>query len=135
MKGFDDIELKWGEDVYTVPAEKQMELILRVEDGLTRGKGGQASLVLSHIEGPPIALCCQVFADVLRYAGSQASDLDVFHAVHDDLRKGDGSLITYIQTRFMLILGLIDLGSLEDELPEAKEGQAAKKPRPRRRAS
>ncbi len=128
MKGFDDIKLEWQDKTYTVPADRQMELILRVEEGITRGKGGQAALVLSHEQGPPVARSCQVFADVLRYAGADVSDLEVFHAVHENIRGGDGALIVYIQERFMLILGLIDLSDLRTETEETTPRPKTKPP-------
>ena len=125
MKGFDDIVLEWDGQEYRVPANRQMELILRVEAGLTKGDPGQqAYSVLTRENGPPIARMAAAYGDALRYAGAPVSDMDVFNKIMAGIRVGDGSVSAIILT-CLNIMGVI--GS-DEEMPGVAGGAEEKKP-------
>lgn len=125
MKGFDDMILKWGGKEYAVPANRQMELILRVESNLMRGqRGEQAASVLARAGGAPTGLLVAAYADALRYAGAEVADIEVFKEVTSNIRSGGGELLTEITIACCEILGLI---GTDDDMPEPPKGDAGKK--------
>jgi len=125
MQGFDDIELTWQGQTYTVPATRQMELILRVEQGLIEGTGLQAYEVLMRPSGPPLAQFSRVFADALRYAGAQVQHIEVFREITGSVGRGEGELLQDAVMQVMRILNLIAVE--EDEAPQPKKGKPGKK--------
>lgn len=125
MQGFDDIELTWLGQTYTVPANRQMELILRVEQGLIEGTGAQAYEILMRPSGPPLGQFSRVFAEALRYAGAPVQHIEVFREITGNVGRGDGALLQDAVMQVMRILNLIAIE--EDEAPQPKRGKAAKK--------
>ena len=122
MKGFEDIELVWGDNTYTVPASAQMELIMRVEDGLVRGRPVQAYEVLASGVVPPIGQLASVFADAIRYAGGAVPGPEVYKALVASMGS-DGSLIVDVMRQLSNVLGLL----ASDEASEEKDAKPAKK--------
>jgi hypothetical protein len=122
MKGFDDIVLAWGGEEYTVPADRQLELIMRVEDGLIAGKDRQAFQVLVQRSGPPVALIGKVFADALIYAGAKVTHVEVVREIQSAIRRGEGGVYAKIADKLSEILGVIEAPAT-DEVGNAKAGK------------
>jgi len=53
MHGFEDVTLHWHGQAYTIPANRQMMLIAKIEDALSGDTGQQATSILFRKEGPP----------------------------------------------------------------------------------
>lgn len=128
MKGFDDIVLEWDGTEYRVPADRQMELILRVESALLAGQsGGQAFHVLTRDGGPPLALLARVWAEALSYAGARVAPLEVFHRMTGELSTGEGGVMIAATQGLLDILNTLapDDGAARD----APSDEAAAKKR------
>lgn len=130
MKGFDPISLPWNGQAYSVPADRQMELIMRVEDGLIAGKDRQAFQVLVMRSGPPVSLIGKVYADALIYAGAAVTHVEVVRALQASIRSGKGDLYRVIADTLSEILGVIEAPAGEDKAatpatPEKPEGSEA----------
>lgn len=123
MQGFDPITLEWAGESYTVPASRQMELILRVEEGLLKGHNGQAYDILVRPAGPPLAQFSGVYADALRYAGAKVEPIEVFRAITGNIGSGDG---TMLQGAIMDVLRILNLLGGESD-GKAKTEAPAKK--------
>lgn len=91
MQGFEPVTLSWQGKDYTVPAERQMGLIARIEDALSGPGGEQALNVLFRREGPPYSRLASAFGAALRYAGAQVSDEDVYLSIMEDIASGGGT--------------------------------------------
>jgi hypothetical protein len=122
MKGFDAIELDWGGETYAVPADRQLELIMRIEDGLIAGKDRQAFQVLVQRSGPPVALIGKVYADALAYAGATVPAVDVVRGLQDAIRCGDGAIYAQVADKLSEILGVIEAPA--DDHKEKSPGKA-----------
>lgn len=76
---FDDVTLTWGGVDYTIPSNKMMGAIARIEDHVTMPElqqFGQRGTI-------PLSRLAAAFAAVLRYAGCKVSDEDVYEAMFD----------------------------------------------------
>lgn len=108
MKGFDAIELEWDGETYSVPAERQLELIMRVEDGLIAGRDRQAFEVLIQRSGPPVALIGKVYADALAYAGANVPAIEVVRTLQDAIRRVDAAIYVKVANKLSEILSVIE---------------------------
>lgn len=74
---FTDIELEWDGRVYTIPPRKVMGAIARIEDIITLGELQR----YGERETLPISKLCMAFGAVLRYAGAQVKDDEIYEAI------------------------------------------------------
>lgn len=125
MKGFEPITLTWRGEEWEVPADRQMELIMRVEDGLVRGRPVQAYEVLGSGAVPPIGQLASVFGDALRYAGARVPAVDIYKALVKSMTT-DGADIVDVVRQISGILGLLasDAEAPTGEAPKAKKPKA-----------
>jgi len=108
MHGFDDVSLSWQGQSFTVPANKQMMLIAKIEDALGGDGGQQAMTVLFRREGPPMSRLAMAFGAALRHAGAKVSDDEVYLSIQSDLvNKSKKDQAATIQGCIMAILSII----------------------------
>ena len=107
MTGFQDVTLSWGEDVYTVPADKQMGLIMVIEDALSGASGRQAIGVLLAPEGPPYSRLAAAFGAALRYAGAETTDADVYLSIINDMADQKADVSVKVQASILALLSII----------------------------
>jgi hypothetical protein len=124
MKGFEPFDLTWGGETYSVEAHRQMELIMRVEDGLIQGRPVQAFEVLAMGTVPPIGRLARVYCDALRYASAPVTDAEVYQALVASMRT-DGKLIVDVMQQLLGVLGLL---GTDEEVDTPKGASTAKKP-------
>lgn len=125
MKGFDDIVLEWDGKEYAVPANRQLELVMRVEDGFIDGKDRQAFDVLVRRSGVPINLLGKVYADALNYAGANVSPIEVVREVNAKVAAGDGAGFQALVNKLSEILGLLEAPAGDE--PAKPKGKSGKK--------
>lgn len=83
MGVFQDIELEWEDRVYTIKSHRVMGAIYRIEDIITLQEFQKYA-----VKGTaPIGKLCGAYGAVLRYAGANVKDEDVYDLVF----KGDGA--------------------------------------------
>lgn len=128
MKGFDSIALEWDGVEYAVPADRQLELVMRVEDGLIDGKDRQAFEVLIRRSGVPINLLGKVYAEALNYVGANVTPIEVVRGVNAKVAEGDGAAFQEIVNKLSEILGLLAAPVSDDDAVKPR-GKAGKKTR------
>ena len=69
MAIFEDVTLGWKGEEFTVPANKVMRLIAKIEDEITLQELGRES-------GPPMAKVAMAYAVALNYAGHRTITAD-----------------------------------------------------------
>lgn len=74
MSGFDDIKLGWKGKQYTIPARKALGAIARIEQVITLKELTQ----YAQRETAPMAMLAQAYGSVLRYAGAEVEDEEVY---------------------------------------------------------
>jgi len=107
MTGFDDVTLEWGGEKYTVSADRQMGLIMRIEDALSGDSGQQAISVLLAPEGPSYGRLSSAFGAALRYAGADVSDLAIYNSIMEDMAVQRGDVVVKVQRAVLALLAII----------------------------
>lgn len=108
MKGFEDLSFDWAGKSYKLPANKVLGAIARVEDIITLnelqryGSRGAA----------PMAKLSMAYGALLRYAGAQVSDTEMYEAMFGDGKTVESS--TIVEAIITLISVMIP--------PSAREG-------------
>lgn len=74
MALFDDIKLEWAGKAYTIPANKVLGAIARVEEIVTISDLAQAA----KKQTLPLAKLSMAYGSLLRYAGAQVEDDEVY---------------------------------------------------------
>jgi hypothetical protein len=96
---FDDIKLSWHGKEYRIPANRVLGAVVRVEDILTLTQ--LADFVQKG--NPPLGKLSQAYGAVLRYAGADVDDDEVFA---DMFGKGDAQALAVdaVMTLFNLMV-------------------------------
>jgi hypothetical protein len=107
MKGFEDVTLTWQGQHYTVPANRQLMMIAKLEAALAPDDG-QAVAVLFRSGGPHHSTLAQAFGAALRYAGADVSDDDIYLTIHEDIAEKSARQVEItIQNMIMALLAII----------------------------
>lgn len=93
---FDDVTIEWRGKPYTIPARNMMGAIARIEDHVTMpelGRYGDRQTV-------PLSRLASAFASVLRFAGCQVKDEEVYSAMFEgeDVQKAVGASMQVLMT-------------------------------------
>lgn len=107
MQGFDDVTFEWGGEKYTVPANRQLMLIAKVESALCGDTGRQAVDLLLQPSGPPHAHLAMAFEAALRYAGATVEDGEVYLAIMQDFANGSADAVMKINTATLTLLSVV----------------------------
>ena len=97
MSIFEDVTLAWDGKEYTVPANKVMMLIAKVEDVITLGQLSDPA----NIKMTQLALAFQV---ALKYAGADADHDEVYASLFDMPEDGDVHPVTKAVTDLQMML-------------------------------
>ena len=108
MQGFEDVTLSWGGKDYTVPADKQLMLVARIEAAIREASGKHAIPFLLTPGGPDYAALSMAYGAALRYAGADVSDDDIYLAIQEDMADQQAEVAIKVQGA---IMGLIDIVS------------------------
>lgn len=129
MKGFDPITLQWDGQDYTVPADRQLELIARVEEALRRGSDQSALGELMRPGGCSLSRLARAFGAALRYAGASVGDDEVYLSIEGGLASGSAEYLARVSDHVMMILAIIAPQTYR-HLSDYDAEDAEKKPRP-----
>lgn len=77
MRGFDDVIFTWNGESYSIPANKVLGAIARVEDIITLHELQR----YSKKESTPLAKLSMAYGVLLRYAGCRVSDVEIYEAM------------------------------------------------------
>lgn len=107
MQGFEDVTVSWAGEDYTIPANKQLLLVAKIEDALAGGSGQQAISVLLRPEGPPYARIAMAFGAALRFGGAVVSDDEIYLSMMDDIARDKAEGVIGVQTAIMALLTIV----------------------------
>ena len=128
MHGFEDVTLTWRGQDYTVPANRQMALIAKIEDALSGDTGQQALTVLFRREGPPYSRLAAAFGAALRHAGARVSDDEVYLSIQTDLvSKSNAEKTAAIQGCILALLSIISPPAVAQISDKSAEDKPEKK--------
>ena len=77
MSIFNDVELTYNGDAYTVKADKVMKLIAVIEDHISLAE-------ISRDQGPPFSKLAMAYGAALRYAGCKVGDDAIYKALFSE---------------------------------------------------
>lgn len=92
MQGFSAVEMGWGGETFTVPAERAFALALQVEIAIVGERGGSAIGHLLRPGGPTHGQLASGYGAALRFAGAKVSDEEIFLAIQDGLVSHDAAI-------------------------------------------
>jgi len=107
MHGFEDVTVSWKGDDYTIPANRQLMLVAKIEDALAGGTGQQAISVLLRPEGPPYARVAMAFGAALRFGGASVTDDDVYLSMMTELSEDRAEAVIAVQASIMALLTIV----------------------------
>lgn len=132
MKGFEDVTLTWKGQSHTIPADRQLLLIAKIEDALTQGSGGSAVVALTQNGGPSHARLAMAYGAALRHAGASVSDDEVYLSIMNDLASGNADVAGVVQGAVLALLAIVAppiysaiVGDVSEEGGEEKKDQGA----------
>lgn len=125
MTIFDDIRLEWKGRTYIVPSRRVMGAILCVEDVVTMNELHR----YSQRGAIPLGKIAAAYAAVLRYAGANVSDEEVYLGLFED----ENVEIAMLSCQQLLSLMLPKLETLQSEVKQGN-GLAAGRRSSRRRS-
>jgi len=133
MQGFDDVTFGWKGDEFTVPADKMLMLVCKIEDALAGDSGEQALTVLMRRQGPPHARLARAYGTALRYAGAVVGDDEIYLSLQEDLSKGSADGVAAIQSAVINLIAVVSppLGSV---LMSVGDGEKKSKAKPKGKA-
>lgn len=113
MQGFEDVTFGWKGESFTVPANKMLMLVCKIEDALSGDAGQQALTVLMRPEGPPHARLARAYGAALRYAGASVTDDEVYLSMQSELAKGGAEGVVAMQSAIINLIAVVSppLGS------------------------
>ncbi len=106
MGAFDAVTLAWAGSEYVIPGNRVMGAIARIEDVVTLeelGRYGERGTM-------PLAKLAMAYGAVLRYAGANVKDDEVFAGMFSDGQK-QTDLVTALMS---LLTMMLPLGSAEE---------------------
>lgn len=107
MDGFKDQRISWKGVDYTIKAQGIMPLVAEVEDVLRGNSGKSAVHVLLGQQGPSVARLSMAYGAILRYAGADVSDDEVYLSIQKDLAEGSPEYLENATRSAALILSII----------------------------
>lgn len=129
MQGFEDVTISWKGEDYTIPADRQLMLVAKIEDALSQDSGKQAISFLMRAEGPPYSRLAMAFGAALRYAGADVSDDEVYLSIQDDFAKSKNEVTMKVQGAVMALLMIVSppMGMAIAKVTEKKSPKKKKK--------
>lgn len=89
MSGFENVTIGWKGTGYSVPPDRCMGLLARIEEVLAPpGSGVNALDLLAQPHKAHLTKLARAYAVALRYAGCQVKDEEVYLSVSRDVMKG-----------------------------------------------
>lgn len=83
-KQFEDVTLKWNGTDYTIPADRMMEAICRIEEHVTLEMLHVREGEKAHWRRGPIS---RAYASVLRFAGAKVTDEEIYTGMFDGAKS------------------------------------------------
>lgn len=123
MKGFEDVNLSWQGETYTVPANEQLMLIAVIEDKLSDGTGAPAVAALMRDGGPGFARLAAAYGAALHHAGASVSPEEVYLSMQESFAGGEAEVAEKVQAAILGLLSIISPPVYRDLMGVAKPGK------------
>jgi len=114
---FDDITLGWHDKTYIIPADRVLGAVARIEQHITLHE----ILAYSERGTAPMAVLAQAYASVLRYAGAQIADSEVYEGMF-----ADGDTTQIVSQLLNGLLGMMLPPSQRDDAKGHNPGNSRK---------
>lgn len=127
MSIFEPITLNWNDREYTIPSNRVMGAIRKIEDVVTLDQLAK----YAEQEAAPLAKVASAYGAVLRYAGCHVTDEDVYALMYDEAQS-TVVLMTAVQGILAMMLPrnqrdkLASVMSGDSPLPEISEEELRK---------
>lgn len=89
MRGFDDLSFVWKGVTYTLPSNKTLEAIARVEDIITLHELQR----YSNKASTPLGKLSMAYGALLRFVGVKVSDVEIYEAMFGIGKDADPKVI------------------------------------------
>jgi hypothetical protein len=133
-KVFEDVKITWKGDEYVIPSQHMMRVIARIEDHITLRE-----LMESMSNGSPkFAKIAGAYASVLRFAGCNVDDQDVYDGMLNGAdEKSDEGMSVIAQALTGLLSMMMPPKALQQKTVEVNSsGESSRRPHsPRAEAS
>lgn len=86
MSGFEEVLITWKDKQYRIPPEQVMRCIAKIEDVITLTELQR----YSASQTIPFAKIAMAFGAVLRHAGAQVNDFEVYRAMFSEALDAEG---------------------------------------------
>lgn len=107
MQGFEDVTIGWGGVDYTIPSERQLMLVAKIEDALGGEAGDQAIAVLLRPAGPPMSRMASAYGAALRMGGAQVTNEEVYLAMMAGLGSDKAGAVSEMQGYILAMLSVV----------------------------
>ncbi|QFT81163.1 hypothetical protein FIU89_11135 [Roseovarius sp. THAF27] len=108
MRGFEDISVCWMGVDYTLKARGIMPLVASIEDIISGTSGVAAvAILMGQNGGPTVSRVSMAFAAMLRHAGADVSDDEVYLSVQGELLEGSGDALSAMSEACNLLLAIV----------------------------
>ena len=117
MSIFEDIKLAWDGRDYVIPSDRVMGAIARIEDVVTLGELQR----YSEKQAAPLAKVAMAYGTVLRYAGANVTDDQVYAGIFSgEAPNQQDSIVTSIYTLLAMMLPpeAMRSGSKDEDTPQ-----------------
>jgi len=106
VTGFEDVNLEWDGETFTVPAERVFELVRRVETILMDGGNSPAFVLLlnNRVAQSTLALA---YAEALRFAGANVTGSTVYLSIMNDFASDAATAAEKVQNAIVGLLMVI----------------------------
>jgi len=111
MGVFRDLELEWRGTVYKVKAHRVMGAISRIEEVVTLPELREYALRNTA----PLAKLSMAFGAVLRYAGANVSDEEVYAASMEDAGGNDSGVLVAVMAIMQIMIPPASMQAIKDE--------------------
>ena len=107
MQGFQDTIITWKGEDFTIPAKGILTLIANLEGILSGASGEQAINVLLRPGGPSHTTLSFAFGAVLRHAGCDVSDEEIYLSIQRDLADASHDTMATVTGAIIALLSVM----------------------------
>lgn len=100
MSGFDDVKFGWAGKEYVIPAHKVLGAIARVEDVVTLQELQRNGVK----ETIPLAKLAMAYGVLLRYAGAQVTDMEIYNGMFGVGKDAQAIVIVEAITNLVVLM-------------------------------
>lgn len=122
---FQDFQLSWRGRSYTIPANKMMQVIARIEDHITLGELAKFQQDKGTL---PFAKLSNAFAEVINFAGGQVDAQDVYSGLCGGGAEDEQKIVGTAVSALLLMMTPPDVIAKAAKIKAGAAGEAGAAP-------